>query len=87
MTQSSTVDRLEHWRRTRRLMFIHLAIWFLFAYVLQWFAHELNQFHFLDFPLGYYMTAQGALYAFVIQLFIFVKQQDMIDRDCGVAEE
>ena len=23
----------------------------------------------------------------VIQLFVFVKQQDKVDRDCGVAEE
>ncbi len=68
-------------------MFIHLAVWFVFAYILQWFANDLNQLRFLDFPLGYYMAAQGSLYAFVIQLFVFVKQQDKVDRECGVAEE
>lgn len=79
--------RQEHWRRTKNLMVIHLLIWFLFAYVIQWFAYDLNQIRFMDFPLGYYMAAQGSLIAFVVQLFIFVKQQDKIDRDCGVAEE
>jgi putative solute:sodium symporter small subunit len=41
----------------------------------------------MDFPLGYYMAAQGALVVFVVQLFVFVKQQEKIDRDCGVAED
>lgn len=68
-------------------MVIHLVVWFFFAYLIQWFAADLNKFSFLGFPIGFYMAAQGSLFAFVIQLFIFVKQQDQIDRDCGVAEE
>lgn len=68
-------------------MIAHLAIWFFFAYILQWFASDLNSIRFLGFPLGFYMAAQGSLYAFVIQLFVFVKQQDGIDREFGVAEE
>jgi len=68
-------------------MFIHLTIWFVFSFVVNWFAHDLNKFSFLDFPLGYYMAAQGSLFAFVIQLFVFVKQQDKVDREYGMAEE
>lgn len=86
-TSMNSENRQAHWRKTRKLMFIHLAIWFIFAYVVQWFANDLNQLRFLDFPVGYYMAAQGSLYAFVIQLFVFVKQQDAIDREFGVAEE
>ncbi|MEQ8398222.1 DUF4212 domain-containing protein [Thalassobaculum sp.] len=86
MTDHASQDRVEHWSRTRNLMILHLIIWFFFAYLLQWFAYDLNQFRFLDFPVGFYMSAQGSLFAFVIQLFIFVKQQDRIDRECGVAE-
>ena len=80
-------NRAAHWSKTRKLMFIHLAIWFVFAFVVHWFAHDLNKVSFLDFPLGYYMAAQGSLFAFVIQLFIFVKQQDKVDREFGVAED
>ena len=76
-----------HWKKTRSLMIIHLSIWFVFAYLVHWFAHDLNSIHFLDFPLGYYMAAQGSLFAFVIQLFIFVKQQDKVDREFGMAED
>lgn len=85
---STTVSQqVEHWTRTKRLMWIHLAIWFVFAYVVHWFAQDLNKFSVFDFPLGFYMAAQGSLVVFVVQLFIFSKQQEKIDRETGMAEE
>ena len=68
-------------------MIVHLIIWFFFSFVVHWFAPELNTISIAGFPLGYYMAAQGSLIAFVVQLFVFVKQQDNIDRAFGVAEE
>jgi putative solute:sodium symporter small subunit len=76
-----------HWRRTRRLMIVHLVIWAMFAFVVHWFAPWLNRFSFMHFPVGFYMAAQGSLIVFVVQLFIFVHQQDRIDREFGVAED
>jgi len=76
-----------HWSRTRNLMIVHLTIWFVFSFVVHWFANSLNNISFLHFPLGFYMAAQGSLAVFVIQLFVFVRQQDRIDRECGMAED
>ena len=76
-----------HWHRTKNLMIVHLVIWFIFSFVVHWFAPQLNNFSFLDFPLGFYMAAQGSLIVFVVQLFVFVRQQDKIDVECGMAEE
>ena len=86
----ATVDnakREAHWLRTRNLMIIHLVIWFVFSYVTHWFAPQLNQISFMQFPVGFYMAAQGSLVVFVVQLFVFAKQQDTIDRQFGVAEK
>ena len=80
-------QREEHWRRTRQLMIIHLVIWFVFAYLIHWFAPTLNQTSFMHFPLGFYMAAQGSLVVFVVQLFIFIRQQHAIDVQCGMAED
>jgi putative solute:sodium symporter small subunit len=41
----------------------------------------------MDFPLGFYMAAQGSLIVFVVQLFVFARQQERIDRECGMAED
>jgi putative solute:sodium symporter small subunit len=77
----------EHWRHTRNLTFGHLAVWFVFAFVVHWFGHELSQYRFMGWPLGYYMAAQGSLIVFVIQLFLFSRQQHAIDVKYGVHEE
>jgi putative solute:sodium symporter small subunit len=78
-----------HWRRTTRLMFAHLAVWVFFGYIIHMFVNTLNQFTIpiLNFPLGFYMAAQGSLIVFVVMLFVFAYQQDKIDREHGVAED
>ena len=84
---SDNTARETHWNRTRNLMFVNIAIWFVFSFVVQGFAPALNKISFMSVPLGYYMAAQGSLVVFVVQLFIFVRQQDKIDRECGMAED
>lgn len=61
----------EHWARTKRLMWIHLVIWFVFSFFIHFFVRSLNGISFLGFPLGFYMAAQGSLIVFVIQIFWF----------------
>jgi putative solute:sodium symporter small subunit len=78
-----------HWRKTTRLMLTHLAVWFFFGFIIHMFVNVLNKFTIpvLGFPLGFYMAAQGSLIVFVVQLFLFAKQQDKIDREFGFAED
>jgi putative solute:sodium symporter small subunit len=78
-----------HWKRTTRLMLVHLGIWFFFGYIIHMFVYSLNKFTIpiLGFPLGFYMAAQGSLIVFVVQLFLFARQQNKIDRQHGYAEE
>jgi len=84
--QTSANDEA-HWQKTTKLMWTHLGIWFFFGYVVHMFAPVLNKITIIGFPLGFYMAAQGSLIAFVVQLFMFAKQQDRIDREFGVAED
>ncbi|MGE0340612.1 MAG: DUF4212 domain-containing protein [Xanthobacteraceae bacterium] len=86
-TKGTSANDQAHWRKTTNLMWTHLAIWFFFGYVIHFFAPALNKIVILGFPLGFYMAAQGSLIAFVVQLFLFAKQQDKIDREFGVAED
>ena len=70
-------------------MLIHLGVWFFFGFIIHMFVKPLNNIIIpvLGFPLGFYMAAQGSLIVFVVQLFLFTKQQDRIDREFGVAED
>jgi putative solute:sodium symporter small subunit len=79
----------KHWAATTRLMFTHLGVWIFFGYIIHMFVNQLNAITIpvLQFPLGFYMAAQGSLIVFVVMLFMFAKQQDKIDRDHGYAED
>jgi putative solute:sodium symporter small subunit len=89
MAQSDPANDEAHWRKTTNLMLTHLGIWVLFGYVVHMFVKPLNNIiiPILNFPLGFYMAAQGSLIVFVVMLFVFAKQQDNIDREFGVAED
>jgi putative solute:sodium symporter small subunit len=78
-----------YWADTSRLMWITLGLWFFFGYVVHMFVIPLNYITIpiVNFPLGFYMAAQGSLIAFVVILFWFAKAQDKIDREHGVAED
>lgn len=68
-------------------MITALIIWFLFSFVIHFFAPSLNQVVILGFPLGFYMAAQGSLIVFVVLIFWFASRQNAIDEEFGVAED
>ena len=76
-----------YWGRTSTLMWIMLAMWIFFSFIVHMFVGPLNEIKILGFPLGFYMAAQGSLIAFVAMLFWFAYAQDKIDREEGVAED
>ena len=76
----------EHWRRTKGLMWVTLAIWFFFSFFVHFFVDSLNTIVIFGFPMGWYMGAQGSLIAFVVLIFWFASRQNRIDQDCGVGE-
>jgi putative solute:sodium symporter small subunit len=85
----TAANEVAWWRKTRNLMWIALAIWAFFGFIIHMFVNVLNKVTIpvLGFPLGFYMAAQGSLIVFVVQLFLFAKQQDKIDREFGFAED
>jgi putative solute:sodium symporter small subunit len=68
-------------------MWIMMALWIFFSFIVHMFVDALNGIKILGFPIGFYMAAQGSLIAFVVMLFLFAKKQDGIDREEGVAED
>jgi putative solute:sodium symporter small subunit len=79
--------REQHWAKTRNLTIVILVLWAIFSFVLPWYAHDLNSYKFIGFPLGFYFTAQGSLIAFVLLIFIQNMLQDKIDDEYGMGEE
>jgi putative solute:sodium symporter small subunit len=76
-----------HWAKTRTLMWISLAVWAFFSFIIHMFVGALNGISFLGFPLGFYMAAQGSLIVFVVLIFWYVARQNAIDEEFGAAED
>jgi putative solute:sodium symporter small subunit len=87
MADMTPAQRDAYWRKTSRLMWIIMILWFIFSFGIHLFAVQLNQFSFLGFPLGFYMAAQGSLIAFVVLCFWNASAQNKIDKEFGVAED
>lgn len=69
-----------YWRSNLRLTATLLAIWFAVTFGGGYFATELNTLSFLDFPLGFYLFAQGALLIYLVIIAIYVFAMNRLDR-------
>ncbi len=81
MSEDKAAWRKIHWSKTSRLTYTILAIWFLFGFIVPWFAKDLDSMSFLGFELGYYMIVQGSLIVFVLLIIVQNMIQDKIDDE------
>ena len=82
------MENSEYWKANLRLMFILLSIWFLVSFgfgilLVDW----LNEIHFFGFKFGFWWAQQGAIYVFVILIFVYTARMKKIDREYGVSDD
>jgi|TARA_R110002072_G_scaffold10795_6_gene49950 putative solute:sodium symporter small subunit len=76
-----------YWKENIRLMLSLLAVWFVVSFGMGiLFADELNNIRFFGFKLGFWMAQQGAIYVFVVLIFVYVAKMNKMDRKYGVDE-
>ncbi len=77
-----------YWRENIRYLGILLSIWFFVSYgcgIL--FADALNQIQIGGFKLGFWFAQQGAIYVFVILIFVYVNLMNKLDKKYDVDEK
>jgi len=78
----------DYWKRNLRYLVILLSVWFAISFGAGiFFADWLNQFRFGGFKLGFWFAQQGAIYVFVILIFIYVRLMNKLDREFEVDEK
>lgn len=77
-----------YWKKNLRTLLILLLVWFVvsfgFGIIL---VEPLNKFHFGGYPLGFWFAQQGAIYCFIILIFIYVIRMNLLDREFDVHED
>ncbi|NVN18917.1 DUF4212 domain-containing protein [Muricauda sp. HICW] len=77
-----------YWKENLRYLVILLFIWFLVSYgagIL--FKDELNTIRLGGFKLGFWFVQQGAIYVFVILIFVYVRLMNKLDKKYGYNED
>jgi putative solute:sodium symporter small subunit len=86
MTQEES--RAAYWKANLRLLAILLTIWFVVSFgfgILL--AQPLNAFSIGGYPLGFWFAQQGAIYTFIILIFIYAWRMNVLDRKFDVHED
>lgn len=76
-----------YWKENITYVLILLAIWFLVSYgagIL--FKDALDEIKIGGFKLGFWFAQQGAMYVFVILIFVYVHLMNKLDKKYGYDE-
>lgn len=71
--------RLSYWRNIRRVTVMLLAVWLAVTLALPWFAAELNAYRIGRFPLGFWLSSQGAVGIYVVLIVAYIWAVEMIE--------
>jgi putative solute:sodium symporter small subunit len=84
----SDISDNSYWRTNLRYLGILLAIWFVVSYgcgII--FADFLNQYSIGGFKLGFWFAQQGAIYVFVVLIFVYVYLMNKLDEKYAAKHE
>ena len=80
-------QRKAYWKRNISYVIKLLSVWFLVSYgfgILL--VDQLNTIKLGGFKLGFWFAQQGAIYTFVILIFVYVRLMNKLDKEFNVDE-
>ncbi len=75
-----------YWRRNLFLTAGLLALGAAITFAPIYWARSFNQIEFFGWPLGFYMSAQGAIICYVLIVWLYALAMEKLGRDAGVEE-
>jgi|TARA_B110000902_G_scaffold234690_1_gene279451 putative solute:sodium symporter small subunit len=84
----SNSQEKKYWKKNLKYVGILLSIWFLVSFVFGiLLVDELNTIRLGGFKLGFWFAQQGAIYVFVILIFVYIKLMNKLDKEFGFNEK
>lgn len=76
-----------YWKKNLKYLSILLSIWFLVSYVFGiLLVEQLNTIRIGGFKLGFWFAQQGAIYVFVILIFVYIRLMNRLDKKFNLDE-
>jgi len=77
----SLENQKKYWKENLRYLAILLSIWFIVSYVFGiLLVDQLNTIKIGGFKLGFWFAQQGAIYVFVILIFVYIRLMNRLDK-------
>lgn len=77
----------DYWRKNLQYLAVLLTIWFVVSFVFGiLLVDQLDQIQLGGFGLGFWFAQQGAIYVFVILIFVYVWLMNRLDKKFDVQE-
>lgn len=74
----------KYWKKNLKYLAILLSIWFLVSFVFGiLLVEELNTIRIGGFKLGFWFAQQGAIYVFVVLIFVYIRLMNKLDKKFG----
>ncbi|MFT5257356.1 MAG: putative solute:sodium symporter small subunit [Polaribacter sp.] len=81
-------NKKKYWNKNLKYLAILLSIWFLVSFVFGiLLVDELNLIRIGGFKLGFWFAQQGAIYVFVMLIFVYIKLMNKLDKEFGFNED
>ncbi|MGB2245238.1 MAG: DUF4212 domain-containing protein [Flavobacteriaceae bacterium] len=77
----------DYWQKNIRYVVYLLSVWFTVSFgfgIL--FVEALNNFQLGGFPLGFWFAQQGAIYVFVVLIFVYIRLMNKLDQQVKTKE-
>ena len=88
MINSKSSQINAYWKENIRIVLSLLLVWFLVSFGMSiLFVDYLDNFRFFGFKLGFWMAQQGAIYFFLVIIFVYVYKMKKLDRKYDVDEK
>ncbi len=81
MAKNKDEAALRYWRANNRIIIGLLSVWALVSLgggIL--FVEQLNKIQFFGLPFGFWIAQQGAIYVFVVLIFLYAWLLDRLDH-------
>ncbi|MFZ4427018.1 MAG: DUF4212 domain-containing protein [Saprospiraceae bacterium] len=80
-------DHSAYWKKNLQFLGILLLVWFMVSFgfgIL--FRTSLDQFRLGGFKLGFWFAQNGAIYVFIVLIFVYVFWMNRLDKEYDVDE-
>jgi putative solute:sodium symporter small subunit len=81
-------DKRYYWRKNIRYVLSLLAVWFTVSFLCGIvFVDALDKIQVGGFKLGFWFAQQGAIYVFVVLIFVYVRLMTRLEAKLGLEEK